>query len=375
MSHHIQVAIVSDQPFPNLIPIANPSTRPEEVLLLVSSALTIQRKDRWLKTVIEARQWARVREYPVPAYDYGGARDAVQALLRERAGEDLALNVTGGTKVMALAAFDAFLTAGLPVFYVDTANSRLLRLSPESGAEPIPNVLDVGTSLEANGYRIHSSRTDRVRSHHMAVGEAICRNPLQWQEAVTWMNQLASRVGPLQEGGTFVGIPVDGTEDPPHAQELVSLFERAGVLRREGRNVRFANAEGRFFANGGWLEAYIHGILRAMKTELGIVDIQANVKVETEGGVRNEFDLAFTAHNSLYLVECKAGRGDLGNESVYKMDSAFAAVGGPFGHNLWLSFHPPSWEVAARSRERKIRLVTGEELQRLSWVLRAWVGR
>lgn len=123
----IHVCLVSQQATPNFIPALDSRTRPEEVILVVSPHM--RKQAGWLGEAFRARG-IRVSEYPIgDPWDIAGIQESLLQLVLERADPRLALNVTGGTKPMAIAAQQVFDSEKLQIFYVHPERNELLPCS------------------------------------------------------------------------------------------------------------------------------------------------------------------------------------------------------------------------------------------------------
>ncbi len=124
------LCLVSDQPVLNLLPALDPTLRPERVVLAVSSEMRSQA--RRLEVALK-RHGIPTELLPLEnAFDLPDLSNRFIDFLAAHEGIDLALNVTGGTKPMAIAAQEAFRMAGKPVFYVSVQSDRLYWLAEES---------------------------------------------------------------------------------------------------------------------------------------------------------------------------------------------------------------------------------------------------
>ena len=125
-SNDTHLCLVSAQATPNLLPLLDEAWRPHRVVLACSA----QMKDAAiaLRAVIQTKGGGMTVDLlDLPnAYDYAALSDAFLNYLAEHADEDIALNVTGGTKPMAVAAQEVFRSAGKPVFYVNVENDEVL---------------------------------------------------------------------------------------------------------------------------------------------------------------------------------------------------------------------------------------------------------
>lgn len=87
------------------------------------------------------------------AYDYINFKDAVKSELEKTEG-DVILNVTGGTKLMALAAYEAFAEKDKKIFYCNTENKQIIHLFPKLNTEPLTLNLSIKDYLISYGYEI-----------------------------------------------------------------------------------------------------------------------------------------------------------------------------------------------------------------------------
>ena len=92
----------------------------------------------------------------VQAYSIGEARARIAAALSEHLlqGEQVHLNLTGGTKLMSLAALQAAFGAGVQLLYVSTEENQNIMLGSdgaELGREPIQVKISVAQYLAAHG--------------------------------------------------------------------------------------------------------------------------------------------------------------------------------------------------------------------------------
>lgn len=103
---HIHVCLVSDQPIPNLTTILQ--FRLDTVLLLYTDDFKAK-KDR-LKAVLKNHQ-IKTEERVILPYDLQNVIQVCDGVLADYADAELSLNITGGTKISTLGAFQVFYSA------------------------------------------------------------------------------------------------------------------------------------------------------------------------------------------------------------------------------------------------------------------------
>jgi hypothetical protein len=155
---HTHFCLVSAQATPNLLPLLDEAWRPRKVVLACSA----QMKDaaQALQSVIQTKGSGMVVELlNLPnAYDYAALSDTFLNYLAqheaEHASESIALNITGGTKLMALAAQEVFRAAGKPVYYVSVETDEVLVIGEKAVSQPLLAKLKVHEILKAHGYSV-----------------------------------------------------------------------------------------------------------------------------------------------------------------------------------------------------------------------------
>lgn len=108
--------LVCAQATPNLLPLLGEAWRPRRVVLSCSAQMKVAAHN--LHDVIRTKGGGIVVDLlDLPdAYDYAALSDAFLNYLAEHADDNIALNVTGGTKLMAVAAQEVFRSERQPVF-------------------------------------------------------------------------------------------------------------------------------------------------------------------------------------------------------------------------------------------------------------------
>ncbi|MDA8241185.1 MAG: DUF1887 family CARF protein [Nitrospiraceae bacterium] len=146
---HIHVCLVSDQPIPNLTTVLQ--FRPGTVILLVTEEKIHEAKR--LKKII-AKHGITVKSERIAAYDLNSVIAMCDGIIRQCAACDVSLNITGGTKIGTMGAFQAFYSAGKPIFYVNTKDNEILQLSPDEKKFKIATTVSVKDYLLAHGFKV-----------------------------------------------------------------------------------------------------------------------------------------------------------------------------------------------------------------------------
>lgn len=373
MRHAVHVCLVSHQPTPNLTPLFDPGLAPDEVVLVTTADMA--ERAAWLEAVLRPRGVRVSRWSLTDAYDIESLREQLLGLLVERDGEDLALNVTGGTKPMSIAAHEAFRAMGRPVFYVEPTRDRLVWLyHPEGalGARDLEDRIRLEPFLAAHGVSVDGMGP---REGIPAARRALCADLVADMGAVgeclSTLNWVAA-----QAEGTLEG-PRPGRAGKAY-WSLVDRFAAEGLVRRVGDRLVFPDEAARFFVAGGWFEAYVYGLVYGLRAERPIIqDVGRGVEVCRRGDVRNELDVAFLADNKLHVIECKTRRFDqhaaAGAGAVYKIEALRDVLGGAQGRAMLISFKPLRAADLRRAASFEVEVVAGRDVARLRERLLAWI--
>ena len=383
------LCLVSAQATPNLLPVLDENWRPQRVVLACSAQMKEAAQN--LRHVIQTKGGGVLVDLlDLPdAYDYAALSDAFLSYLAEHVDENIALNVTGGTKLMAVAAQEVFRSEGKPVFYVNLESDEVLVIGEKASSQPLRAKLKVHEMLRAHGYSVSTQQqpqigrelrdlTARLIDHVASAGRAL--GALNALARAARDNNLRTELTPSQQDSRALG-------------EIVALFADAGLLRQQGSALIFKSEESRSFANGGWLEAHVFEVLQSLRSQVeGVSDVAMGVRVsfagaaaKPQGNDKNEIDVAFLYRNTLHLIECKtanlaqAGNADdsKATEAIYKMES-LQKLGGLRTRGMVVDYRGELAKSEAnqkRAAEAGIAIVSGSQLKDLKGAIsRLWLS-
>lgn len=375
----VHLCLVSGQATPNLTPLLDPAFAPEKVVLAVSTDM--KQQATWLEKVIR-RKGIRVEcLYLQDAYDYYGIADTFCDWLAEHEETAVALNVTGGTKIMAMAAQEMFRETGKPVFYVSAETDQVILLGNREASGTLPAKVRLRDYLEAHGYTVDGqiAKPDINRDQRELTQELVL-NIRDHAEPLGKLNALA------QAARSSLNVTLDDQQaDSLSLRTLIDLFADKALLRRAVRArktvLTFPDEAARQFVNGGWLESHVYATLADLAPQLPMSDYAVNLKViARDGQTRNELDAAFLHRNTLHLIECKTAnlglltnRGESkGMDAVNKLETQLK-FGGLRTHGMLIDYRGSLTEAdRKRAAIAGIHVVSGDALLRLKDEIRKW---
>lgn len=386
MSSRPHLCLVSDQLLPNLIPAL--IQHPSRVHLVVSEMMEDQGKR--LRRLLEARDIAVTVHPQAPSSDMTALNQYVLDLagtLEEQA--PLVLNLTGGTKPMALA-FAQWLPQLLACesIYTDTARGVIEHIGSSDGRvkphdEPMADVIDLATHLAAYGARAGTPQSAAP----------------EWRERAgrlkTLDKWLAEHAGELEGFLGALNGAVEGATKSADGFRARQPLEARGRLQREAleriagedhgllrivsdTTVEFADEDAARHLGGLWLEHYAWHVLRDAGLTGAACGQTIYWKDDRKDAPRNELDVVAAHRNRLLLIECKTarfGRSEQKDQDIaHKLEALGRNAGGLFGTTVLLSARCLSDDIRRRAVGYRIRWFDPTNLKDFPGFVRTWAA-
>lgn len=376
------ICLVSAQAAANLLPALDPALKPDRVFLVVSGKM--QKQAGHLKMVLQENAIRVEHLQLADEHDFRRIEQQLLELAGGLDGEDVFLNVTGGTKLMSVAAQSVAQASDWRMFYVDADTDRVTWLGADGdeASRPLQQQLKLRHYLQSYGFSLAGKPN---QSHATPEQQDLLRTLLiqigSLQGALGTLNHLASCAEERR------GLAVTLNEQQGDSRSLEALlrnFEAAGTLKVQGGTVQFASPAARDFAKGGWLELHAMQTVQAVSGELAIRDKAIGLEVIDDAtGTRNELDIAFMARNRLWVIECKTGRIDKpdggngqpkANDAMFKLAENCRRIGGLGTRGMLLSYRKLRDSELRLARALGIEVVSGTEVAHLRERLIRWVA-
>lgn len=368
----IQIMLVSDQAAPNLLPALDPAMKPKEAVLLVSQKMTA--KATALQTVLTE---AGIKTHTVSLPDehnMAALESTLMDVAAQREGQSISLNVTGGNKLMALAAQAVAQAAGWPAFYVDVDTDQVVWLDKTRPSHNLTQQLRLSHYLRGYGATL-TDGVDRPQPNPtwQLLMDDLVLNVGSLSEPIGQLNYLA------QEARNNLRVNLTERQlDSRSLEALLRKFEQAQLLQIKGNALHFPSESARIFCNGGWIENHVYQTVCQVTGPLAIRDKAANLQVQDISGQPNELDVAFLARNRLFVIECKTARmnnpEDLkANDTLYKLAENCRRIGGLGTRGMLATYRPLRDSELRLAKALQLEVVAGSALARLGERLKQWV--
>ena len=368
----IHLMLVSEQAAPNLLPALDPAMKPCEAVLLVSQRMTHRAES--LKAVLQESGIKTQTVHLPDEHNMTALESTLLEVAAHRVGQPIALNVTGGNKLMALAAQTVAQAAGWPAFYVDVDTDQIIWLDKNRPAQALAHQLRLRHYLRGYGFTLPNNiERPTPNAKWATMMNDLALYAAMFGQAIGQFNHV------IQESHDRLQINLNQRLNLDYNIEaLLRKFEEAGVLTREGDQITFASETAKKFANGGWFEHYVYQRVCQVTGDLAIRDKAVNLQVLGGENQPNEMDVVFLARNRLFIIECKTARMNnaddhRANDALYKLSENCRRIGG-LGTRGMLATYRPLIEADMRlARALNIEVVDERALHRLNERLKQWV--
>jgi len=309
------VSLVSDQTIPNILVALH--FRPAFLLFISTQKMERKNKSQAILNTLKLRDLDYTNSHSIIQVQEDSIIDLQSQVTRwlEESQEDyqFLVNLTGGTKIMSIAAYDLFNDFGSTMVYVPIPkNEYLIPFPKRRPKQPVPlsERLTVAEYLTSYGVVIKNSHKlpeyIQAAQQRQETTRFLYQHYLEIKPLLHWFGEHLRPIKPkaLRKGYDFCKTFPGATE--PQQRLLADLgFQRNG----DTISKRIHESEWNYL-RGGWLE---ERLFLAVQNSLPVTDVQLGLKVEDALGNSNEFDVLYTCENVLYLIECKsleAGQGD-----------------------------------------------------------------
>jgi hypothetical protein len=384
----VLLSLVGEQPTPNLIPLyhaANVGQRFDGVKFLASSEERIREVARHLSEAITKEMpkadsplsGMKIIDSgpPIEAWQLDKAREDCENSINKclTGGHEVIVNLTGGTKIMSLAAYRAAVNTGVPMLYVNTAETQVQHYDPSgepTKAERFHVKIPIETQLRAAG-REFSARPKEPTLGATAIAPER-RTLVKWmvdnftmavQECVMpvtkFINQALSR---SENCGVAYAAPYRAPLSPrlEAARRAAQHLSEAGFWDWDGNDVLVAKDRWDF-VNGRWLEAYAVTTLAERIADGWFDEVLGPVYVQGSP----EIDAMISKNGQLVILECKLTGGDL-TSILGKLYAHEHLLSGLYGASIFVRAAPENRQGATQWAQYKVETVIGPDLKNLA---------
>lgn len=374
----IHVCLVSDQTIPNILGIYH--FKPDGLLFITTVDMEEKNKIAHILQSLKQIGLDYSNSFQKVTVLEGSLLDCKKKLdnwISEKEGSEFTVNLTGGTKIMSIAAYEYFKDYGSKMIYIPIGKNEFIMPFPKKAENvfmPLTIRLSVTDYLAAYGLKVTNPKKLSANHDEAQAREAISK----WivQKYTPLKNLLERFSEKLRKHRDDKNGYFWNTSYKPQNEQERELFSAAGFSFVSGSYQKQLSQSEIMYLTGGWLEEYCYNEILKFKSK-GINDVVIGIIPEAKGR-KNEFDIMFTKDNALYTVECKSldQNDDRKTEALYKI----AALQKDFGlrvESFFVSTSPyilkedgtirPS--IQARAEQFKTTLIPPNQVTNFSKLL------
>lgn len=300
----IIVSIISEQTIPNYLFIKEMFHSGDKLMFISSKKMS--NRIEWIENALG---WNLLDPQHVvfkkagDEEDWSSMTSQIEKNLSKN--DEYIVNLTGGTKYMALAVQSVFSRHKSQFFYIPYPQNQIL--SAESEARPVTHRVSVDEYTQLYNQPLRSAHEPLMPK---AYTEKFFKAFIKGWDRETW--ETIDRLREYRNLKKSLPITAIANADNGKLSRVVGLnafltrisFEHDGTL--SGQQAQYLT--------GGWFEEFVY---HRIKELLRPQDIMLGAKTTS---TNNDLDVVFTLGNKLYVIECKTGveGGRMLNEIIYK---------------------------------------------------------
>ncbi|TCP13234.1 uncharacterized protein DUF1887 [Bisgaardia hudsonensis] len=394
MKFDIHFCLVSDQAAANLLPILDNNFKPKEAIFLVSKSR--EKKAEYLKSAFKDKGITVIIEYLENEFNLDLLEKNFLTIIEKYKEKNIALNATGGTKLMSIIGVKIFDAIKKPIFYLNTSNNEIIFVSKENNqyrSEKLQTRNDLEIYFSSYGFKINRSTSKEKVQINIPEIECFIQEYKKYKELIPKLNSYASKVKNNKKENKYK-VKINEQDEKINDIEklLVKLNKNNLIEYNQDKIINFKNDQIISFIKGGWLELYIYDKTKSLLNSDNIEEIEKIIdcnitikypeynKDEEEDhsdnlGKKNEFDIVFITKNCLHIIECKTGKikGDTADKILYKLH-ALKNYGGLMTKTCLVTYSEVSQVVKNKADHLRIKIIQGNEINNLENELQKWIG-
>lgn len=285
--------------------------------------------------------------HQVNPFDYEEIKSKVEAIIFANPNDNFELNITGGTKIMAIACQQIFNDLSLPIFYID--QKHVLFEIRDKKHINLSTKLTLDNFLKLSGHSVYTSESfNTIPQDYITLAEFVLKNiNARWYWDVygklNKKNRLLTPKSFYHKHGN-VEVHWDGSQ--------LSVKNGSGTTYFNGKKC-LALA-----FSGFWWEILIGKSVLNWK---GALEFRINLSIKsrtTNQLPKNEIDIVLNTGRNLIFIECKAG--NVTQDDVNKIKAVADLYGGVSSRSILVARKNPSPEILEKCEELGIDVFSHE---------------
>ncbi|NWF89086.1 MAG: DUF1887 family protein [Ignavibacteriaceae bacterium] len=342
--------LVSRQAMANVLPVL--MFEPSNVILFTTPEEHLCAEN--LEKLFKAKGIKVKRNNGLNAYDYIRFKEAVKNQLESIEGETW-LNVTGGTKLMALAAYEAFAEKDKKIIYCDTEHQKIITLFPNYDLSELKANLNIEDYLSSYGYSIVETKKMEHQKDYFELFSFI-----ETTNSMSSFIDMFTKIREELSSENKVQQPKFTVNSKEQLFQFQKNFDKCFIqFSKQKKNpIKIELSD---FRSGDWLEFYVFFILKKKENLCPLI----GVKIKNQEGVENEIDVMVLKDYRLNIYSCKTGKKD-NQFDLYQLETLRNITSGTFGKGIFVTANKHSEKFLNRAKELSIKVIQVHNNMRLN---------
>ncbi len=303
----ILVSLISDQTIPNVLLIRDLADM-ERHIFITTHKMEQQKKSDWIMDAAEIPS-DKCLKVEVVEDSLADIEDKLKEIDFDD-DDEFFVNLTGGTKIMSIGVYNFFRQRRSEIYYIPIGKNVYRKIFPEVKNREMLIHHRVGIAEYLKSYGITVVKKKNLNS----LVKPIDYTKYFFNEFLNASPDDLSLVNRLRKERSKKRILTAGIENlDTYLHKIQFPNKEKGELDKD--EIKYLTGE--------WFEEYVYSLLKkTLKLNEQAIAMDINIQRQN---VDNEFDVMFTADNSLHVIECKSfiydedtGKNIL-NESLYKL--------------------------------------------------------
>lgn len=353
----ILINILSEQKIQNLLAIHH--FKPDTVLALSSIDYKNQVK------IFEGVSQVKHHLLEIKAYNLAENLQILKQELTNWNEDQIVINYTGGTKIMALSAILNVLLSSSQQVELAYVNSRDLKV------ESI--IVNRDKTLKSSKQSLKLQIN--IEEYFSIMGEQLDRmDDVLSKEEMERMNlskklmydRMFAKIFKKQK--SFFGKDKKPLKKHSLILDNIDIYwdEKELRIKTPGRLMKFNHGDGGDYLTGAWLEELVFDKMKqSEKFDECVKNIRVNYKEQNTPFNKNEIDVAVRKGFKTAFIECKAGK--VTQDHVYKLKSITNHYLGTFGVAVLYSKFKPQPNIIEKCKDMGVHLFSGRDLKYMEY--------
>lgn len=289
----------------------------------------------------------------VKPYDFEGVKTSVEEILVEYEGNTFELNLTGGTKVMALACQHVFKDFSFNSFYIDQGH-KIFDFNTQTYSK-ISSEINLQTFITLSGHNNYSSNeiTD-FDINEINFSKEIAR--------ISGTNLFKKSAKAVRSN--FKDCKTCSNFSYSKGLDLVNWNNPLLILRDNKNEIKLRSRKAFEIAFCGmWWELVVADAVKNWKK---IHELKLNVELfskQNKSNIKNEIDIVLNTGKNLIFIECKSG--NVIQSDINKIRAVKRLYGGVTSKSILVCKYRPRPDIIEKCKDLSIYLFFDKNLKKL----------